>query len=283
MTQVIACIDGSPSSAAVCDYAAWASLRLEAPLVLLHVLDRSQYPVKEDLSGNIGLGSREHMLEEMTALDEQRSKLALDDGRRMLDEAKKRAEADGVADPILKQRHDDLVGSLAGLQDETRLLVMGLHGEKDGGRHPHVGSQLESAVRTLHRPILASPPLFKTPESLMLAFDGSATTRKGVEMIARSPLFRGLPVHLVMVGADTKDAWEQISEAQHQLQQAGFETEASIRSGDVAETLLAYQDEKGIDLLVMGAYGHSRIREFLVGSTTTRMLCNAQGPLLLLR
>jgi nucleotide-binding universal stress UspA family protein len=117
----------------------------------------------------------------------------------------------------------------------------------------------------------------------MLAFDGSATTRKGVEMIARSPLFRGLPVHLLMVGADTRDAREQISEAQRQLQQAGFETEASIRSGDVADTLLAYQEEKGIDLLVMGAYGHSRIREFLVGSTTTRMLCNAKRPLLLLR
>ncbi|MBX6040678.1 universal stress protein, partial [Pseudomonas juntendi] len=40
MTHVIACIDGSTSAPAVCDYAAWASLSLEAPLTFLHVLDQ---------------------------------------------------------------------------------------------------------------------------------------------------------------------------------------------------------------------------------------------------
>lgn len=49
MTQVIACIDGSTSAPAVCDYAAWASLSLEAPLTFLHVLDQRQYPVAADL------------------------------------------------------------------------------------------------------------------------------------------------------------------------------------------------------------------------------------------
>lgn len=53
--NVLACIDGSLSSEAVCDYAAWASLQLGAPLTLLHVLDRTAYPGVSDLSGNIGL------------------------------------------------------------------------------------------------------------------------------------------------------------------------------------------------------------------------------------
>ncbi|MCT7085102.1 universal stress protein, partial [Salmonella enterica] len=44
-----------------------------------------------------------------------------------------------------------------------------------------------------------------------------------------------------------------------------------------------YQTEHGIDLLVMGAYGHSRIRQFLVGSTTRTMLRTATMPVLLLR
>ena len=38
-----------------------------------------------------------------------------------------------------------------------------------------------------------------------------------------------------------------------------------------------------IGLLVMGAYGHSRIRQFLVGSTTTSMIRSTTTPLLLLR
>ncbi|MBN0459294.1 universal stress protein, partial [Pseudomonas aeruginosa] len=91
MTHVIACIDGSTSAPAVCDYAAWASLSLEAPLTFLHVLDQRQYPVAADLSGNIGLGSREHLLDELASLDEQRGKLALEQGRIMLAAAKERA------------------------------------------------------------------------------------------------------------------------------------------------------------------------------------------------
>ena len=38
-----------------------------------------------------------------------------------------------------------------------------------------------------------------------------------------------------------------------------------------------------VDLLVMGAYGHSRIRSMILGSTTTHLLRTCQVPVLLLR
>ncbi|MDI9750597.1 universal stress protein, partial [Stutzerimonas stutzeri] len=65
MTHVMACIDGSPQAAQSQTAAAWASRRLGAPLTLLHVLDRQQYPMSGDLSGIIGLGSREFLLQEL--------------------------------------------------------------------------------------------------------------------------------------------------------------------------------------------------------------------------
>lgn len=164
MTHVIACIDGSTSAPAVCDYAAWASLSLEAPLTFLHVLDQRQYPVAADLSGNIGLGSREHLLDELASLDEQRGKLALEQGRIMLAAAKERAVNDGVRAPESKQRHGDLLESLQELQSETRLLVIGRQGESSGGLSQHVGSQLESVIRIMHRPILVTPANFKAQE-----------------------------------------------------------------------------------------------------------------------
>ncbi|MFY0992968.1 universal stress protein, partial [Halomonas sp. C05BenzN] len=67
------------------------------------------------------------------------------------------------------------------------------------------------------------------------------------------------------------------------LRDAGHEAEGAIRAGEVEATLRAYQEEQGIDLLVMGAYGHSRIRHLLVGSTTTEMLRKTRIPVLLLR
>ena len=283
MPHVFACIDGSPSAPAVCDYAAWASLRLDTPLSILHVLDHQQYPVAGDLTGNIGLGSREHLLQELAALDEKRGKLALEQGRLMLEAAMERAMADGVAKPQLRQRHGDLLECLAELEADIRLLVIGRKGEASESQGRQIGSHLESVIRTLHRPILISPQGFKPPASAILAFDGSETTRKGVRLLAASPLFKDMAIHLVMVGADTNDAWAQLEWATSILKAAGLESHAVIRPGEVEPALHAYQEDHQIDLMVMGAYGHSRIRQFLVGSTTTQMLRTTTSPLLLLR
>jgi len=117
----------------------------------------------------------------------------------------------------------------------------------------------------------------------MLAFDGSKTTRKGVEMLAKSPLFEGVPVHVVIVGAETGDNRSQLDWALKTLRDAGHEAEGAIRAGEVEATLHTYQKEHAIDLLVMGAYGHSRIRHLLVGSTTSEMLRKSRIPVLLLR
>lgn len=280
MAHVIACIDGSRITLAVCDYAAWASRRMDAPLNFLHVLGRSEYPVPADLSGNIGLGSREHLLQELAELDEKRGKLALEQGRLMLDAAKARALADRVASPITsRQRHGELVDTLIELESDIRLLVMGRQGEQGD----NVGSHLENVVRTLHRPILVIPVDYSEPRRILIAFDGSATTRKAVEMVAASPLFRGLHCHVVMVGADKPESREQLDWARTTLEKSGFEVTASLRAGQVEEVLCGYRTEHDIDLIVMGAYGHSKIREFLVGSTTTRLIRQSKIPLLLLR
>lgn len=283
MPHVYACIDGSPASTSVCDYAAWVSLRLATPLTFLHVLDHGQYPVAGDLSGNIGLGSREHLLQQLAALDEQRGKLALEQGRLMLEAAKARAVADGVASAQLRQRHGDLLECLVELEADIHLLVIGRQGEAGDNNGRHIGSQVENVIRALHRPILVAPLAFSAPRSALLAFDGSETTRQGVRLLAESPLFRELAVHVVMVGADTADARAQVEWATGLLSAAGLKATGAIRPGEVEPTLHAYQQDHELDLLVMGAYGHSRIREYLVGSTTTRMLRTSTTPLLLLR
>lgn len=283
MLRVVACIDGSQASPAICDYAAWASQRMETPLLLLHVLDEERYPADPDLTGNIGLGSREKLLEELAELDQKRSKLALEHGHHMLDEAEQRIRQAGVTDIVKRQRHGDLTESLLALESQTRLLVMGLHGESSSERDVHIGSQLETVIRSVNRPLLLVPDDYSAPKSAMLAFDGSATAFKGIELLAGTPVFRDMPLHLVMVGPDTSDRWEQLKRAEKMLNGLGIDVILAIRAGDVEKALHEYQEEHDIDVLVMGAYGHSRIRQFLVGSTTTTMLQTAQKPLVILR
>ncbi|MGM0985253.1 MAG: universal stress protein [Pseudomonadota bacterium] len=281
--QIMAAIDGSPFSEGVCGYAAWASQALDATLTFLHVNDNHLPPEEQNLSGNLRAGARERLLEELSQLDEQRAKVAQEQGRLMLKAASERAVEEGVVEPASRQRNGTLVETLEELQHEIRLLVVGKRGEtahKDSG---HLGTNLERVVRTLHRPILMVPETYKTPEKVMLAFDGSKTTRKGVEMLAKSPLFDGVPVHVVIIGAETGDNRSQLDWALKTLRDAGHEAEGAIRAGEVEATLRGYQEEQDIDLLVMGAYGHSRIRHLLVGSTTSEMLRNSRIPVLLLR
>ncbi|MCW4149612.1 universal stress protein [Halomonas sp. 18H] len=281
--QVMAAIDGSSVSESVCDYATWASRALAAPLTFLHVVDNHPQTAEADLSGNIGLGAREHLLEELSHLDEERAKLAQEQGRVMLKAAVERASQEADGEPATRQRNGTLVETLEELEDEIRLMVIGKRGQTAQQASEHLGSNLERVVRGLHRPILMVPEGFKTPQRVLVAFDGSKTTRKGVEMLASSPLFQGIACHVVIVGADTGDHRSQLEWALKTLRDAGHEAEGAIRAGEVEETLRTYTREQDIDMLVMGAYGHSRIRHLLVGSTTTAMLRKASVPVLLLR
>jgi nucleotide-binding universal stress UspA family protein len=279
----MACIDASGYSPAVCDYAVWSALRLETPLTFIHVLDKVRDASSVDLSGSIGFGAQEELLEELASLDEQRGRLAREQGRLLLKAARQRARDAGVAEPEELLRHGELVETLTELEKGVRLLVLGKRGETAAVASQHLGSNLGRVIRAMHRPILVTMAEFRVPQRIMLAFDGSATTRKGVEMVATSPMFRGLPCHLVMAGAKTADTVEQLARAKQTLEDAGFETPAVILPGEVESVLSRYQQEQEIDLLIMGAYGHSRIRELLVGSTTTAMIRKSTVPLLLLR
>lgn len=283
MKNVLACLDGSAATAAVCDYAAWSCLRLDAPLTLLHVLDDSIYPTQTNLSGNIGPDAQDQLLQELAELDAKRSKLGLERGRRMLQDAAARIKAQGVPAVERRQRHGVLLDTLLEMQADTRLLVMGKRGEDGDRLGDHIGNQVENVVRTMHRPVLVTTPEFKTPERVLIAFDGSATTRKAVEMVASSSLFRGIPCHLATVGAETREAKAQLDRAQQTLAAKGFDATGSILKGEVEAVLCQYVVENGIDLLIMGAYGHSRIRQFFIGSTTANLVRNADVPVLLLR
>lgn len=283
MSHVIACIDGSSTSPAVCDCAGWASQLLAAPVTLLHVLEQPHAQGVTDLSGAIGLGSRELLMQQLAELDEQRSRAAREQGQLLLEAARARVVELGALEVQLRQRHGLLVDCLQELEAQIRLLVMGRHGQQGDSLGRRIGSQLENVVRTLHCHILVTTERFTPPTQVMIAFDGSASAQRAVAKVAATPLLAGLPVHLVTVGSDNPETRRSQLAALEVLEQAGLAVTSMILSGEVEGALRRYQAEQGIDLLVMGAWGHSRMRQWLVGSTTTAMVQHADVPLLLVR
>jgi nucleotide-binding universal stress UspA family protein len=282
--RVLAAVDASNYSESVARHAAWAATRLQSPLQFLHVLDRhpETAPVA-DLSGNLALGARETLLLELAEVDEQRSRLAQERGRALLDEVRRLAAEQGVADASGLLRHGSLVDTLVELEPEVRLFVLGKRGEHADFARGHLGGDLERVVRAAQRPLLVASRAFHPISRIAIAFDGSATTRKGVEMVAASPLFRGLPCDVVMAGHDDAAAHAQLAWAQDTLSGAGFAVTTVLAGGDAEKAISTHVATAGVDLLVMGAYGHSRIRNLIVGSTTTAMLRSCQIPVLLLR
>jgi nucleotide-binding universal stress UspA family protein len=281
--NVIACIDDSRYAEAVCDYAAWSAQRMAAPLTLLHALDEPHGEGRKNLSGSIGFGAQEALLQELALLDEKRAKIAMEQGKHLLAAARERILALGIQNIETRQRHGDLLSTLKDIEAEIRMLVIGKRGADTESAHGHIGSHVENVIRALHKPILIAQQTFIPPKNFMLAFDGSATTRKGVDMIAASPLLRNLPCHLVMVGNEDDTLRASLTEAEQQLRDAGFTTHAAIIPGDPEVVLVEYQQRKTIDLMVMGAYGHSRIRHMIVGSTTTAMIRKSRISLMILR
>ncbi|WP_237058034.1 universal stress protein [Microbulbifer sediminum] len=280
--MVLSCIDGSRHTSAVCDYAAWIALRTGAPLKLLHNIERGNVPAVADLTGSIGLGSQEELLEELTALEQQRARLMVQQGKLMLQAARERTTMAGVQQVETCQRHDSLAESLIELEDSIRVLVLGIRGEEHGDSEQGLGSQLENVVRSLHRPILVVNRDFAEPRRIMLAYDGSEAAGKALQMVAESPVFQEVSCHLVFVG-DPEKAETLLAEASRQLDSAGLAVTASNLKGNIVEALTAYQQEHDIDLTVMGAFSHNRLRDLLMGSVTAKMLLKTQQPVLLLR
>ncbi len=280
---ILAGIDGSTYSAAVTDYAAWVATKLKAPLKLLHNIEHRDTPPLMDLSGSIGLGSREELLEELTSMEERRSRILLEQGKAMLQEASQRALKRGCPQPESLQRHGSLEETLVEMEEEIRVLVVGIRGEGNENREKQLGAKLESLIRALHRPVLVvNRPFEQPPQRIMIAYDGGEVSRKALDMVSLSPLYRGLECHLVHVVQGQSES-EQLQEGAAILEQAGLQTTCAELNGDVQEQLEGYYREHSIELVVMGAFGQHRLRELLFGSLTQRMLINSNIPLLLLR
>ena len=282
---VVACIDGSTLTEAVCDYAAWIAQRVDAPLKLLHTIDHHhEHAATTDLSGNIGLGSQDHLLEEITNQEQQHSKVLMQQGKDMLNAAKEYVIKAGIADPIVNQRHGGLVESLIELEDKIRVLIIGARGKIHENKSDQIGAKLEPIIRSLHRPILAVNGAFNTPQRIMLAYDGSDVSEKAVDMVASSPLYKGLACHLVCLNKNKGKADALLEMAADKLLTAGgIEIIPSKLKGKSEHELCEYQQSNNIDLTVMGAFSHTRIHDLLLGSFTLKMLIKTKKPLLLLR
>lgn len=269
MPRILACTDGSIYAESIIDHAAWAARALGAGVQVLHVLPRTPTDAPVDRSGALGLDRSEELLKELAALDEARGRVALKRGRAILEAAEARLRAAGISTISLAQRHGALVDTVLDLERETDLLVIGKRGEAADFAAGHLGANLERVLRSSPKPVLVTSRAFKPLRRCAIAYDGGPTALRMVEFAARSPMLAGMEMHLVTVGA----AGAALLEAPCAiLAAAGRPALRAVLQGEKDEAIAAHIAAAELDLLVMGAYGHGRIRTMILGSTTSALL-----------
>ncbi len=284
MTTILAFIDGSAYSASVCDHAAWLAGRAAAAVELVHVLGRRERADEPaNLSGNIGLGARSALLEELAELDARTAQVAQKRGRLILDEARQRLADAGVAEIAVRLRNGDVVEAVHDVEGDADMIVIGKRGEAADFATLHLGSNLERVVRASVKPIFVASRAFRPIERVLIAFDGGKSALKAVDHVSRNPAFSGLDIRLLTVGPQTTEAKRKLADAEAQLKGAGHAVTAEIVAGHPDAVIAERIGADGIDLLVMGAYGHSRIRSLIIGSTTSEMIRSCTIPVMLYR
>lgn len=192
-----------------------------------------------------------------------------------------RLERDDVPWDVLATE-GDLVAALAAAGALSDLIIVERHCAGPGkvDPYPNLAGDLALAVRL---PVLALPadgPLLNSNSPAIIAWNGSTEAAAALRMAV--PLLHDRPVTLLHI--DEADGLFADNQALSYLSRHGIHAVAqSERRGveTLEETILRIAQSLGAGLLVMGAFGHSRLRQTLFGGVTKFMLREARVPLLL--
>jgi nucleotide-binding universal stress UspA family protein len=168
------------------------------------------------------------------------------------------------------------------------LILMAKKGEhfhlKEGGL---LGSVAEAVVRNSGKPVLVTPDNFVEIESMGLAYDGSDSASKALKLSLELSDQAVWPLTAVIITSDAKKADTLSTQIEDMNQKESVAPtsgcEIIILSGKESDEIIKFIREGAVELMVMGAYGHNRLRELLLGSTTSHVIRKSPIPVLLTR
>jgi nucleotide-binding universal stress UspA family protein len=277
--SILVALDGSEHSQAAAQYAIWLAERLQATAVGLHVVDvvsiEGSGSFLHDVSGSLGFEPYLDFSSKMREVLQERGRTLLDGFVASCQERGVRADGQLstgiVANEICEQaRTADIV--LVGHRGVHERFSTGL-----------LGGTTESVARKCPKPVLAVPMHFRPITRPLLAYDGSQRAAAAMHAAAELATALDLPLAVLHVGKDDSQTRRTLEEARRYLTSYRLDAECIQRPGHPNEMILDVMAEGAYDLLIIGAYGHSRIIEMVLGSTTEYVLRNAGSPVYLCR
>jgi len=163
------------------------------------------------------------------------------------------------------------------------LAVVG-QAQREGGAGDEL--MIEGALFESGRPIVVVPYIQQrglTLERVLACWDGSRTAARAIGD-AMPLLERAKVVDIVIVAEERKsEEMTGTNMGAHLVRHGVAATVKRVTKGDIAieDALLSCAADSGADFMVMGGYGHSRLREFILGGVTRGILASLTVPVLM--
>jgi nucleotide-binding universal stress UspA family protein len=161
------------------------------------------------------------------------------------------------------------------------LVVVGQRGVNARYHDDLLGPTAGALLRRSPVPVLLVPESAGAPQRPLVAWDGSPKAIRALHHAAELCRGLGVPLEVVTVDEDEQRAAGRLAEARAYLAPFGVETVLRREGGEAVEQVLLLQLGGGAaDLLCLGAHGHSRMVELVLGSTTDFLARRSPVPVL---
>ncbi len=270
-------LDGSEHGRAALDYAAWLAQGFNGTLFGQHVIDTISIEGTffHDISGSLGFEPYLDFSSKMREILDERGKIILADFAEVC--VKKNLRYQTFLDMGL------IANEICERAKVADLVVIGHRGVNEEFSTGLLGTTAESIARKCPRPILVSTKQFKPIERPLLAYDGSQRASSAMESAAEFCSVLKLPLTVLSIAREEALAQTNLQRAKSYLGSYAIEVSYESARGYPEQKIVEQLVNLNHDLLFIGAYGHRRIIEMVLGSTTEYVMRNAPCPVLMNR
>jgi nucleotide-binding universal stress UspA family protein len=169
----------------------------------------------------------------------------------------------------------------------ARLFDLSIAGQSEPGKSLAESLIAEAALFESGRPVIIVPYIQKDGfklDRVMVCWDGSRTAARALADAMPLLEFAKAVEVVIVANGHTKSNEDPGAAVVQHLAHHGLKAETKrvmVGESDVASTLLSHAADSSADMMVMGGYGHSRLREFILGGVTRGILGTMTVPVLM--
>ncbi|KEG19863.1 universal stress protein [Bartonella bacilliformis] len=280
---ILALIDASIYAKPVCDLALWAAKSMQTTIRLLYVLDKAEEEISLPKAQQTSDNTKNTLISEQQDTDLSKALFAQKIGQKALEKAKNYLNSHSQIEIETRLRHGNLSDALNIYSDQSSFIVMGKRGEQTESDTKQLGRNFENVVRSSKLPILVASSQFRPIQRIFIAFDGGPLIMNAIDFICKREFFKDVTFILGMAEDQIQVVQDSFNETLTRLRSAQFTVE-SLKTEDNFEQMILHSVQTlNFDMLLMGAFHHSKIHNFFFGSKTQNIIPKTPIPIMIMR